>query len=358
MAILGAGLIGTSVGLALRQRGVDVEISDRDPSRAQLAVSLGAGRVGVELARDQPADLVLLCVPPEAIAPELVRAQKHALGLTYSDVASIKAQPQVNAEEMGADMTAFIGGHPIAGRERSGPGSARADLFLGRPWVLTPTPMTSAAALAMARELVILCGAEPLTMTPAEHDAAMAVVSHLPQTVASLLASNLTRSVVLPAVAGQGFDDMTRIADSDPILWSQIAAGNAGPLSAALRESAAQLAQLAETLSTGTSAQGAAAFAALVNAGKAGRDLLPGKHGGRRERYAVVAVVIRDEPGALARMLADAGAAEINVEDLTLEHSPDAPVGICELLVDPGEEERLRRALAMQGWDVHGRRQG
>jgi prephenate dehydrogenase len=146
---------------------------------------------------------------------------------------------------------------------------------------------------------------------------------------------------------------MTRIADSDPDLWGQIASGNAGPLARLLRGLGSQMAALADALDGGSG--GANAFAALVARGNAGRSQLPGKHGASRQQYAAVPVVVSDEPRALARLLLDAGDAGVNVEDLSLEHSPGAPVGLCELLVDPGQAERLAKVLRERGWSVHHR---
>src|SRR3954447_21413555 len=273
VTIVGAGLIGASVGLALREGDVHVTITDRDEARLRLAADLGAGEpVGYQhLGSARPADVALLCTPPEAVAGELKRVQGMGLASTYSDVSSIKAQPQSDAQRLGAEMSTFVGGHPIAGRERSGPGNARADLFLGRPWVLTPTDATVPDALDAVTHLAETCGAEVLVRTADQHDEVVALVSHLPQALASALAAELlAASADASVVAGQGFRDMTRIADSDPHLWGQIAAGNAGPLARLLKGVGAQMTDLAEALSVGD-ARAAEAFAALVARGNAGR---------------------------------------------------------------------------------------
>jgi prephenate dehydrogenase len=350
--IVGTGLIGTSVGLALSGRGVTILLSDRDPARVRLASELGAGRP-VDGGSGQRVDLVLICVPPSEVATELIRVQNLNLGVIYSDVASIKAKPQQEAQRLGADLSVFVGGHPVAGRERGGPAMARADLFLGRPWVLAPTPETSSAALEAVRALVAECGAVPVELDAGAHDTALALISHTPQAVASLLAARLTDTdAATVQLAGQGLRDLTRIADSDPDLWAQIAYGNARPLAAALGGLAADLARLAAALDAGDE-QGAAAFRAVVAAGNAGRARLPGKHGARAARYATVPVVVSDEPGALARLLVHAGEAGINVEDLSLEHSPGAPVGLCELFVQPATADALAAVLTERGWVVH-----
>jgi prephenate dehydrogenase len=181
----------------------------------------------------------------------------------------------------------------------------------------------------------------------------MAVLSHLPQALASLLAGRL---VDVPPdwleLAGQGFRDMTRIADSDPGLWSEIASGNADQLVQELRQMGSGLTALADQLAIGPDGVGES-FGAVVQSGNAGRGRLPGKHGARRQPYVPVPVVVADEPGVLARLLTDAGAAGINVEDLSLEHSPGAQVGLCELLVRPEQVSELQRVLRERGWSVH-----
>jgi prephenate dehydrogenase len=353
--IVGAGLIGASVGLALRESGIEVLLTDVDGGRLNLAADLGAGTpVGpTGLGPDTGADLALICTPPKAVAHELMRLQKLDVAAVYSDVCSIKTRPQEQAEALGADMKRYVGGHPVAGRERSGPGNARADLFLGRPWVLTPSAQTSPECVATTEELVRACGAEPMRLSAHRHDEVMALVSHLPQALASVLAAQLTGAEPATArLAGQGFRDLTRIADSDPALWAQIAAGNAGPLADALRDVTRTLEQVAQRMSLGESAA-SAAFAELIRSGNEGRAALPGKHGATRQLFTAVPVVISDQPGALARLLADAGAADVNVEDLSLEHSPGAPVGLCELLVAPESAERLSDVLRERGWTVH-----
>jgi prephenate dehydrogenase len=353
--VVGTGLIGASAGLALSRQGVAVQLTDTDARRVRLAADLGAGEPA-ELATATPVDLVLLCVPPGHVSRELIRAQDLNLGRTYSDVASIKTVPQREAQAAGANMAVFVGGHPVAGRERGGPAMARADLFLGRPWVLTPTGVTDPAALDAAHALVHACGAVPVEMDAEAHDAAVALISHAPQALASLLAARLAdMDDVTARLAGQGLRDVTRIADSDAEMWAQIAAGNAGPLASVLRGLAADLSDLATALDGPNSAseQAAAAFRAVVAAGNAGRARLPGKHGTRAARYTAVPVVVSDEPGALAQLLLDAGHAGVNVEDLSLEHSPGAPVGLCELFVQPSAADTLAAVLTERGWVVH-----
>lgn len=347
MLVVGAGLLGTSVGLALTAVGVEVLLEDAVPARVALAADLGAGR---PLGPGECADHAVIAVPPSQVAPALRRVQDGRLAGTASDVASVKVGPLAAAAALGCDLAGYVGGHPIAGRERSGPAAARPDLFTGRPWVLTPTEQTSPATVAAARAVAVACGAIPVIMAAADHDEALAVVSHAPQVVASALAGLLAEAPDhTVALAGQGLRDLTRIAASDPSLWSEIAGSNAGPLAAVLGQLAGRLTAAAAALQAGDRAS----VAGLLRLGNAGYARLPGKHSRPAAAYAGVPVVVPDEPGRLARLLADAAEAGVNVEDLSVEHAPGAPVGVIELAVLPARAGALRSALQARGWSVH-----
>ncbi|HVQ87656.1 MAG TPA: prephenate dehydrogenase [Actinomycetes bacterium] len=363
--IVGAGLLGTSLGLALRRSGWAVSLSDRDPAAQRLAADLGAGTLGWPASTP---DLVVIAVPPSAF--EAVAAEIGRLGLdaTVTDLCSVKSVIAEAIERVGlADR--FVGGHPMAGRERSGPHGAQADLFDGRPWVLCPTSSVSVERVNTVTEMVTECGAQPVQMTAAAHDAAVARVSHAPQVVASLLAAQLVDADPQQLeLAGQGVRDTVRIAASDSSLWSQILAANAGPVAdvltgldselqgmiALLRkiESAASKSDKSINQETDSSLVTRAVEESLER-GRAGHGLIPGKHGAPAVAYEVVPVVIPDEPGALARLFVAAGEAGVNIEDISIEHSPGQPVGLVELSVVPGVSPDLIRALTGLGWSVH-----
>jgi prephenate dehydrogenase len=354
--VIGAGLIGTSVALALSARGSRVWLSDADPAAARLACDIGAGELLPPAGPDGgPADIAVLAVPPSAVAAELAAAQARALARCYTDVASVKALPLGLAEQLGCDLTCFVAGHLLSGRERSGPAAARADLFLGRPWVLCPAPPTSAAALAAAAGLVSACGAQPVTLTAAEHDRYVALVSHVPQLVSAAMAARLEGAPHdALALAGQGLRDVTRIAAGDPALWTQIFTANAGPVAEIAAQVAEDLAAAAAALArvAGGDEDAAKELTGLLERGGAGVASIPGKRGGPAPDYAVVQVVIPDRPGELARLFDAAGAAGVNIEDIGIEHSPGLPSGVAELSVRPAAVERLTSALAACGWPV------
>jgi len=354
--VIGAGLIGTSVALALSARGSRVWLSDADPAAARLARDIGAGELLPPSGpAGGPADIAVLAVPPAAVAAELAAAQARALARCYTDVASVKALPLGRAEQLGCDLSCFVAGHPLSGRERSGPAAARADLFLGRPWVLCPAPQTSAAALAAATGLAAACGAQPVTLTAAEHDRYVALVSHVPQLVSAAMAARLEGAPHdALALAGQGLRDVTRIAAGDPALWTQIFTANAGPVAEIAAQAAEDLAAAAAALARVAAGDEDAAkeLTGLLERGGAGVASIPGKRGGPAPDYAVVQVVIPDRPGELARLFDAAGAAGVNIEDIGIEHSPGLPSGVAELSVRPAAVERLTSALAACGWPV------
>ena len=349
--IVGAGLLGASIGLALRERGIDVILDDVSPSALDLAIDYGAGRPAAD--GDLPA-LVVVCVPPDVVA-RVVAAElaAHPIALV-TDVASVKVAPLEQLRALGVDLSRYIGSHPMAGRERSGAISARADLFIGRPWVIAGHDAISYGRAVQVEQLALDLGAIPMEMTAGEHDRNVALVSHTPQVVASLLARRLsgaTDSAV--ALAGQGLRDTTRIASSEPELWVQILGANAQPVAeilAAFRDDLdAMLAALQQPKAPGARR----VIAESLAGGNAGVARIPGKHG-QASHFSQIVVKVDDTPGELARLLTEIGEAGVNMEDLRLEHSPGAQIGLAEISVLPEVEERLVSELSARGWKIAG----
>jgi prephenate dehydrogenase len=356
VVVIGTGLIGTSLALALREGGATVWLTDADPAASRLAADLGAGQ---ELPEDGPpggpADLVVLAMPPEAVAPALAAAQARDLARWYTDVASVKELPLARARELGCDLARFAAGHPLSGRERSGPAAARADLFLGRPWAICPLPETAPEAADAVAGLAQACGALPVRMSAADHDRWAALVSHAPHVVAAAVAAQLDSAPPgALALAGQGLRDVTRIAAGGTGLWTQILAANAAHAAEVLAAVAADLAAASGALAQIAQGDEEAVkhLAGLLERGGAGVARIPGKQGGPAPAYAAVQVVIGDRPRELARLFQAAGEAGINIEDVRIEHSPGLPVGVAELAVRPEAAERLVEALAAGGWPV------
>jgi prephenate dehydrogenase len=363
--VAGAGLIGTSIALALRDKGTEVWLSDADRATAKLAADLGAGTVVPDL-RDAKgiADIAVLAMPPAAVGRELAYAQECAVADAYTDVASVKMLPASHARDLGCDLETYVPGHPLAGRERHGPAAAQADLFLGRTWALCPLPETSQDAVDAVTALAVACGADPVVTDPHTHDRWVALVSHAPHLVAVAMAARLAPSDVpgdALRLAGQGLRDVTRIAAGDSALWTQILTANAGPVAEVVAAVAEDLADAARLLAAtrlpgetkdSESRGNADGVTDLLDRGRVGNGRIPGKHGGKPRNFTVVQVVLADRPGELARLFNAAGAAGVNIEDIRLEHSPGLPVGVAELSVRPDQAGPLLDAMEAGGWPV------
>lgn len=353
--IVGTGLLGTSIALGLRRLGVEIALADASPSVLRLAIDYGAGHeASCDTAADAAAGecprLVIVCVPPDVTASVVLRELRAWPDAIVTDVASIKSAPLEELRAAGADLSRYLGSHPMAGRETGGPLSGRADLFLGRPWVIATHEAVTVAALQEVEGLALDLGAAPVTMTAEEHDDAVALISHMPQLAASLLAARLLDDAHgATALAGQGVRDVTRIARSDPALWTQILAANGPRIARILRRYADDARELADALDAPDAPGARRAIAQRIIAGNDGVARLPGKHGGSRE-FLPLTVLVDDRPGQLARLVSDIGEAGINIEDFRIEHSQGAALGLVEVSVLPEAHARLRDELTRREW--------
>lgn len=356
--IVGAGLIGTSAGLALRGVGVDVSLEDQSETSVALARDLGAGRITGEVSPG----LVVVATPPDVAPGIVLESLRRWPEAVVTDVTSVKQVILADVVRAGVPIDRYIGSHPMAGRERSGAISGRADLFEGRSWVLCPHETTDPRATELVARLARATGAAVRTLSPPDHDAAVAAVSHVPQVAASLVAARLEHlSEQAIGLAGQGVRDVTRIAASDPGLWTQILSGNAPAVAAILRDLSADLTRVVGALDAlGDSeddvadAPGArAVLARSIADGNAGHSRLPGKHGAGTAAYSVVSVVVDDSPGELARLLVEIGEEGVNLEDLRLDHGIGLPFGLAEVHVLPQVAGPLTEALQSRGWQIH-----
>ncbi|MDQ0580074.1 prephenate dehydrogenase [Streptomyces rishiriensis] len=354
--VIGTGLIGTSAALALAQRGVVVHLADHDPEQARTAAALGAGS---DTEPDGRVDLAIVAAPPAHVATVLADAMRRGVARGYLDVASVKGGPRRELQALGLDLSAYIGTHPMSGREKSGPLAATGDLFEGRPWVLTPTRDTDTEVLNLALELVSHCRAVPVVMDADAHDRAVALVSHMPHLLSSMVAARLEHAEEAAVrLCGQGIRDVTRIAASDPGMWIDILSANPGPVADLLTDVAADLEGTVRSLRALQSSddakrrEGADGVQDVLRRGNAGRVRVPGKHGAAPRAYEVVAVLIDDQPGQLARIFADAGQAGVNIEDVRIEHATGQQAGLVQLMVEPKSAVVLSSALRERGWAI------
>ncbi len=345
--VVGAGLLGTSVGLALRQRGIEVQLSDVSAENVRTASGLGAGSarsVG-------EVQLVVVAVPPDHLADQITDALAGR-DEVVTDVGSVKSAPlaAVRSHVDDRQLRRYVGGHPMAGSERSGPLAASAALFAGRPWAITPHPDADPAAVDLVGELARLCGALPVMFSPEEHDRAVARTSHLPHLLAALAAGRLSDAPAAHlALSGQGVRDVTRIAAGDPVLWQQIVVANAAALTDLLAEIRDDLDRLAGAIDRGEGE----AVGALLARGVAGTTAIPAKHGGPAQPVAALFVAVPDRPGELARLFADTAEIGVNVEDLRIDHDPGRPVGVVELTLADDRVGFLQDSLEARGWTTH-----
>ncbi|MET3963770.1 prephenate dehydrogenase [Marmoricola sp. OAE513] len=349
--VIGAGLLGTSIGLAASRQGVTVWLSDHNPEHVRTAVGLGAG---VAVPPDGVPQLVVVAVPPVHIAEVAVAALET--GAVVTDIGSVKAQPLAQiSDHVGEDLlTRYVGSHPMAGNERSGPLAASASLFDGRPWAVTPHVHSDPGAVLLVEELIALCGAVGVRLSPVEHDLAVARTSHVPHLLAVLAAGQLNDAVPEHlSLSGQGVRDVTRVAGGDPELYSQIIRANAGVVGDLLRGVRDQLDELIAAVDDPTDGASGADLGEILTRGRAGTRIIPGKHGRAPLATGPLFVLVPDQPGELARLFADIGEIGVNVEDLRIDHDPGRPVGLVELQVEAAAAERLRQALEARNWTSH-----
>ncbi len=356
VAICGGGLIGASIALGLRDAGVtDVRVADRDPEvRRTLALRDAGLRVEADwVDAAGGAALVVAAVPPSSVAEVLrVGASVAAPDAALTDVAGVKAAVAAAVTAaLGPGAARYVGGHPMAGSERSGPEAADPALLTGATWILTPGDGTDDLALRRVGDLVRTLGGRVLVLAPELHDTSVALASHLPQLVASVLADVAAEAVgadrdAVMAVAGPGFRDTTRIAASDPALWVDVLAGNRPAVTAALEAFGARLTEVIAAVRTGDDAT---LGAMLGRASAARRRLLPKD----LDAPTVDLVVpLRDRPGEVARIAGAVGRAGVNIEDLGMRHATAGDRGSLVLRVRADAADRTESALRSDGHGV------
>ena len=354
IAVVGTGLIGTSIALAGAARGLRVTAWDPDAGILDRTVELsGARAAGSPDEAVAAAEVAFVCAPVPAIAGTALRCLAASPDVVVSDAGSVKASVvrAVDAGEGGAHEAAsrFVGGHPMAGSERSGPEGAAATLFDGAPWVLTPGPATAAATVAAVRACVEEFGAHPLVMDPERHDRVVAVVSHLPQVVSTALMAFAAREEPLEpdvmTLAAGGFRDLTRLAASTPALWEQILRANRAAVAGEVDRFAAALGEVRDML---LSDDGPALVGLLEEARRARLGLAAKPQ--VRAGVAILQVPIPDRPGVLAALTGALGARDVNIEDLQIVHSAEGGGGNLHVTVAAAQSDEAARALADAGF--------
>ena len=295
---------------------------------------------------DQEVDLVVVATTVPELANVVFDALNKYPKAIVIDIGSIKTKVllEISTKVANSVLSRYLGTHPMAGREITGPEGARSDLFAGRAWAVCPHEARKESDVRLIEELIRSFGATAYQMSSEVHDQQVALVSHLPQLLASLLAGSLKGDLSL---AGQGLRDMVRIADSDPLLWSGILSGNQQAIKPLLRQISKQIDQLIDLNLSRESVE------KVIAAGVVGKSTIPGKHGGVDRDYAKLPVVINDKPGQLAALFLICGEIGVNIEDLSIEHSPAQATGLITLFVAQGDLSTLIKELSGRGWELH-----
>jgi prephenate dehydrogenase len=344
--IVGSGLIGTSIGLALASHGVKVEMADIYPNAAKLANDLVASSPAVD------PEIVLYAGPSSGLISALESEFEVNSNSKFIDIGSVKTKSLLEVSRSSIPNSCFLATHPMAGREVGGAQSARADLFKSRSWIYMPNDLQGSAVdhdlVAAGIWLIQTLGATPISMTASDHDRAVALISHLPQVTASLLAAQLVDTDVKALdLAGAGLRDTTRIAASNSVLWDEILNSNSTELLPLLINLQSDLQTFISRLEASSSVND------LIERGNQGRAKIPGKHGGAAREYTLLPVVIEDKPGQLAALFDECASAKVNVEDLSIEHSPGQFTGLITLALSAKDAQILQTHLKNSGWSVH-----
>jgi prephenate dehydrogenase len=338
--VVGTGLIGGSIGMALRARGWHVSGRDREDSRAQQALALGA----LDAVGDDPdAEVVFVATPVSAVA-DVVRAAV-AGGAVVTDVGSVKA-PIVTA----VSHPRYVGGHPMAGSEQEGVEGADAELFEGATWVLTPTVDTDPDAYARVHDVVSSLGADVVALPPDRHDELVAVVSHVPHLTAATLmrlaAEGAQEHAALLRLAAGGFRDMTRVAAGHPGIWPDICAENRDAIVGVLDRLVAALSEMRDVVADADRPR----LLQLLEDARGARTNLPSRVAARPEELVELRVPVPDRPGVLAEVTTLAGEVSVNILDLEIAHSAEGDRGVLILVVDAKAADLLRGGLVARGF--------
>lgn len=341
--VIGTGLIGSSVALALRAAGWHVTGSDLDAGTAAAAMEIGALDA---IGEDPSSTLVFICTPSDSVAAiaEQILAERTDEELIVTDVAGVKA----SIAEAITDPR-FVGGHPMAGSERLGAAGARPDLFLGATWVLTPVAETTPERYGRLLGVVRSLGAAAVALSPSDHDRLVALVSHVPHLVAAALMNEAAAAAegdaALLQLAAGGFRDMTRIAAGDPSIWPDVLVENSTAVLEGLDQLESQIASLRAAVEGGDRD----AIHQLLESASSARRSLPGS-ATDPDQLAAVRVLVPDQAGVLASVAGAASELGVSVVDVEIAHSAEESGGVMIVIVDRGEVDRFAVALRERGF--------
>ncbi len=343
--IIGAGLIGSSIALRLKELGHRVWLADSDAKNLSLAKDLIAN------SENEPEffDLIVIATPISAMKSVLSNLKNYNSESTVIDIGGLKSKLIVEVEQFPDIAQIYVSAHPMAGREVGGAKSARADLFEGRAWLLCKTQSTQSKSMEVAKNLGSLLGATSYEISPEKHDQIIAAISHMPQLLSSVMGALLiSEDIDSLNFAGQGLRDITRLADSDSNLWSELILQNSAEIAPRIERAIDLLKKLQNDLSTSNQSE----IKSFFDSGKAGRSRIPGKHGAKPRDYFFLPIVIDDKPGQLAKIFDECANCKVNVEDLSIEHSPNQEKGLITLALSELDARKLQDHMRKNDWQT------
>ena len=343
--VVGAGLIGTSIALGLKRAGYELSIEDEDLQAEEIAQAL-IGQVGFS----PDPELIIVATPISTISNLVREYGRRYPASMIMDIGGLKSEVIAEVEKFSEISSRFCATHPMAGREISGALAARGDLFEGRIWIFTPTINSSELTLSRVLEVISALGGKAFKLSATEHDQAIAGISHLPQIVSSLLSATLLdisdRDIGL---AGQGLKDVSRLAASNPRLWSDLLHSNRKAVGEFLTIYAKHINDLSISLQNDDLRK----TEEILELGRENHARIPGKHGGKKRDYWFLPIIIEDKPGQLAKIFDACALVGANVEDLSIEHTPGQESGLVTLALSKNDSARLFEQLSKDGWMVH-----
>lgn len=351
VAVVGTGLIGTSIAMAGTRAGDQVRGFDTD----EAVLAAAAERSGLTPARTLEecvagATLVFVCTPIPSVPQLVIETLERAPDAVVTDVGSVKSHVilEVEAKARAEDLGRYVGGHPMGGSERSGPAHASPSVLDGIVWVLAAGSQTDEATTERVEAWTTKVGSRPVRMEADRHDRLVAVVSHLPQVASTALmglaAIEEAGEPEILLLAAGGFRDLTRLAASNPHLWSDILLANPEAIAGAVDRYVERLIHLRDQVLAGD-ADGVEATFAGAKAARLSLAAKPQVKAG----VAVLQVPVPDRPGVLAELTATMGEARVNIEDLQIVHSPEGGRGTVHLTVAAESADEAERALR-QRW--------
>jgi prephenate dehydrogenase len=345
--IIGAGLLGGSIALALAEAGWLVSLEDANSQLTETSLAQLSMRNAVR--SKEEVDVVIVAVPVSTTKLAISNALNLYPNATVIDIASVKTKSLPDVDMKSSKIQRFVSTHPFAGKELQGAENASVDLFKDRVWAICGGPYLSNASRLVAEAIIRDCGSVAVDVDLSEHDEIVGLTSHLPQILSTLLSRELTQlSENDLLLSGNGLRDMTRLASSSADLWSEIVVNNSQNIIFFLERLEKSLSSFKLDVEKSNFEQ----IKRYFEEGKSQRNKIPGKHGDPSKVYSRIEVQILDEPGELARIFSIAHASDVNIEDVRINHALGRNIAILEIYIFPDVAVNFAETLKREGCSV------